>query len=212
MNYIAFKNKVKDLPVIFSRDLFSRKTRENQPMRNQLTRWCRKGLIIKLRRGAYILNEADRKINPGLKFIANQLYGPSYVSLEFALNLYALIPEKVVDITSVTTRKTMSIKNDLGVFIYQHIKPSAFRGFNALKEDYGFTVFIAEPEKAVVDFLYLNLGKIPADNTAIFRESYRFQNLERLSRARIMELSKLFNNPKLMKVAENFSNLLKGRA
>ena len=212
MNYTDFRNKFKDMPVIFSRDLSGRKAKEAQLMRNQLNRWRQKGLIIKLKRGAYILNELDRKNSPGLQFIANQLYGPSYVSLEFALNLYGLIPERVSDITSVTTKKTMVIKNDLGVFIYQHIKPDAFRGFKALKEDSGITVFIAEPEKAVVDFLYLNLNNMPVDNTAIFRDSYRFQNLEQLKAAKIMKFSKLFDNPKLIKVAENFSKFIKGKA
>ena len=212
MNYADFRNKFKGMPVIFSRDLSGRKAKEAQLMRNQLNRWREKGLIIKLKRGAYILNELDRKINPSLQFIANQLYGPSYASLEFALNLYGLIPERVSDITSVTTKKTMVIKNDLGVFIYQHIKPDAFRGFKALKEDPGTTVFIAEPEKAVVDFLYLNLDNMPVDNAAIFRDSYRFQNLEQLKAAKIMEFSKLFNNPKLIKVAGNFSEFIKGEA
>lgn len=209
MNYADFRNKFKDMPVIFSRDLSGRKANEAQAMRNQLNRWCLKGLITKLKRGAYILNESDRKINPGLQFIANQIYAPSYVSLEFALNLYGLIPERVSDITSVTTRKTITIKNQLGTFIYQHIKPDAFRAFRAVKEDAGTTFFIAEPEKAVVDFLYLNLNNMPVDNTALFRDSYRFQNLEQLKAAKIMELSGLFNNSKLTKVAGNFCDFIK---
>lgn len=209
MNYTDFRNKFKYTPVIFSKDLSGRKAKETQAMRNQLSRWCAKGLIIKLKRGVYILNESDRNINPGLQFIANQLYGPSYVSLEFALNLYGLIPERVSDITSVTTRKTMIIRNDLGVFIYQHIKPDVFRGFKAVKEDTGTTFFIAEPEKAVVDFLYLNLNNMPVDNTAIFRDSYRFQNLEQLKAARITEFSRLFNSSKLTKAAGNFLKFIK---
>jgi len=212
MDYAAFRNKFKGAPVIFSRDLSGRKTGETQAMRNQLNRWCAKGMIIKLKRGVYILNESDRKINPGSQFIANQLYGPSYISLEFALNFYGLIPERVSDITSVTTKKTMAIKNDLGVFIYQHIQPDAFRGFKALKEDSELTVFIAEPEKAVVDFIYLNLDNMPVDKTTVFRDSYRFQNLEQLKATRIIELSRLFNNTKLMKVAKNFSEFIKEEA
>jgi len=212
MNYSDFRNKFKNMPVIFSRDLSGKRAKETQLMRNQLNRWRQKRLIIKLKRGAYVLNELDRKINPSLQVIANQLYGPSYVSLESALSLYGLIPERVSDITSVTTKKTMVIKNNFGVFIYQHIKPDAFRGFKTLKEDSGLTVFIAEPEKAVMDFLYLNLDDIPVDNAAIFRDSYRFQNLEQLSSVKIIEFSKLYNNLKLMKVADNFSDFIKGKA
>jgi predicted transcriptional regulator of viral defense system len=183
--------------------------RNYQTLRNQLNRWQQKGLIIKLKRGVYLLNENDRKINPSLYVIANQLYGPSYISLEYALNFYGLIPERVIDVTSVTTKKTMLIKNSLGNCIYQHIKPESFRGFNTKKDNAGFTFFIAEPEKAVVDWLYLNLKKITEGAKDIFGESFRFQNVEDLKKHRITELAKLFNNPKLMRVANNFCDFIK---
>lgn len=208
MNYLEFKNKLLNLPIILTKDLLGLE-KSSQGLRNQLNRWQQKKLIIRLKRGAYLLNENDRKINPSRGFIANQLYWPSYLSLEYALNLYELIPEKVVDLTSVATKKTMRINNTLGTFIYQHIKPQAFRGFKAVKDESGLTFFIAEPEKAVVDFLYLNLKKIPAGSKDIFEESFRFQNLDGLKPDRIVEVAKLFNNRKLMKVAGNFCEFAK---
>jgi len=74
-------------------------------------------LLIKLKRGLYVLNKHDRKINPSLKLLANQFYFPSYVSMEYARNFYGLIPERVYQITSVSTRKTARFKNDLGEFV-----------------------------------------------------------------------------------------------
>lgn len=67
------------------------------------------------------------------------------------MNFYGLIPEGVADMTAVTTRKTMRFENTLGRFIYQHIKPAAFRGFRTMGSGPN-AFFMAEPEKAVVDF------------------------------------------------------------
>lgn len=209
MNYTEFKNNFQHLPVIFSKDILMLLKEDRQAILNQLNRWQDKGLIVKLRRGGYLLNKNDRKINPSRQFIANQLYGPSYISLEYALNLYGLIPERVIDLTSVTTKKTMRFKNELGEFIYQHIKPAAFRGFKIVKDESLLSYFIAEPEKAVVDFLYLNLKEIPANSKDIFQESFRFQNVAGLKSERIIKSARLFNSRKLMKVAKNFCEFVK---
>lgn len=203
MGYLEFKNRLLNTPVILSRDLI-RFRKDAQALRNQLNRWQNRKLLVKLKRGMYLLNESDRKINPGRAFIAAQLYWPSYVSLEYAFGFYDLIPEQVADVTSVTTKKTMSFENEMGKFLYQHIQPDAFRGIQTLKDNAGLTFFIACPEKAVVDWLYLNLNKIPLDSKDIFRESFRFQNVNLLKPRRIIEFAGLFHNNKLMKTAKNF--------
>ncbi len=208
MRYAEFKNTFRDLPFIVARDILPR-GKDRQALRNQLNRWQKRGLIIRLKRGIYMLNENDRKINPGRYAIANQLNSPSYISLESALNYYSLIPEKVTSVTSVTSKKTLRIQNKAGDFIYQHIKPDAFRGFKVLKDESGLTFFIAEPEKAVVDFLYLNLKRIPAGAKDIFEVSFRLQNLEILAPRRIKELASLFNNRKLLQVTGNLLEFIK---
>lgn len=208
MNYLQFKKQVVNMPLIVSRDL-TRFKKDAQALRNQLNRWRHRKLLMKLKKGVYILNEADRIINPGRVFIANQLYWPSYVSLEYAFGVYGLIPERVADITSVTTKKTVSFTNELGTFTYQHIQPVAYRGIQESKDDTGLNSFIAEPEKAVVDWLYFNLKKISAAPRDIFQKSYRFQNTSLLKPRRIMELAKLFHNHKLLGAAKNFCEFIK---
>jgi len=207
MNYREFKNKFQESPIIISRDVV-RAEEDSQVVRNQLNRWQKKGLIIKLKRGVYLFNKNDRKIDPNLIFVANQLYAPSYVGLEFALNYYGLIPERVVDLTSISTKKTIHFENKLGVFIYQHVQPGAFRGFKLSKDERGMPLLLAEPEKAVVDFLYLNLNKFKSDVEKQFKNSYRFQNVESLKQKRLIELAKYFENKKLMWLVESFSNFI----
>lgn len=208
MQYVQFKNKFQNQPIILSKEVVKLE-KNKQIVLNQLRRWQKKGLIIKLKKGMYLLNRNDRKINPSPYFIANQLYGPSYVSLEYALNFYGLIPEAVFDITSIVTKKTMRFRNESGVFIYQHIKADAFRGFSAIKEENGVSMFIAEPEKAIVDFLYLNLKEFKKETKDKFEVSYRFQNLESLNTSRIMELARLFNSHKLLQTAKDFCDFIR---
>lgn len=166
MNYNDFRKTVQGLPVIFTRDLL-RSRSDRQAVLNQLERWRKRALLIQLRRGLYMLGPSDRKIGPSRMYVANQLYGPSYVSLEYALGYYGLIPERVVAVTSVATRKTAHFTNELGSFTYQHIQPMAYRGFTVLKDENGFMVFLAEPEKAAVDFVYLNLEKFRAGDARV---------------------------------------------
>ena len=208
MNYTEFKKKVIGLPLIFSRDMPAFNENE-QAMRNQFRRWQARGLIIKLRKGVYILNEGDRKNNPSRQFIANQLYAPSYVSMEYALNFYGLIPERITSITSVSTRKTSRFSNILGVFTYRHVAPGAFRGFGALKDEAGLPFLIASPEKAVVDFLYLGLRGVKAVSPDMFRASYRFQNTEKLSPAKISLMAGFFKSKRLTGTASLFCEFLR---
>lgn len=148
------------------------------------------------------MNEEDRKINPSRTFLANQLVSPSYLSTEYALFFYGLIPEKVEDITSVTTKKTTLIRNSFGVFRYQHLNTKCFLGFEQVEEKGGFSFLIATPEKAIVDFLYLNLANFKPQDQDIFRLSYRIQNTQDLSKKKLRDFAKIFNNQKLIKVVD----------
>ena len=203
MKYNKFKKQVLNWPIIFSRDVIPA-GKPGQVVRNQLERWRRSGRIIRLKRGVFILADDDRRVELSRPYLANQLYSPSYVSLEYALSYYGLIPERVSGVTSVTSRKTMKVTNATGVFIYQHVKQKAYRGFMMVKDENGLVFFMAEPEKALVDFLYLNLGKFRDDNPDVFEGSYRFQNTEKLSHKKIASFANLFENKKLVKVTRLF--------
>ncbi|MEK7721703.1 MAG: hypothetical protein AAB359_04875 [Elusimicrobiota bacterium] len=206
MNFHDFKTVFQNLPVFFGKDAV--KPGKRQTMYNQLNNWRRKGLIIQLRRGLYIIGKSDRKVEPSVLFLSGQLYAPSYVSLEYALGLHGLIPEMVTGITSVTTRNPASFKTDLGSFTYQHIKRGAFRGFKAAKDQAGLTYFIAEPEKAIADFIYFNLPRFKRGDKDIFTQSYRFQNLEILKLKKLMAYAALFNSVKLTDISREFCRFI----
>lgn len=123
--------------------------------RNNLTRWCHKGLLVKLRNEHYAFPEYRQM--PGFsRIVANRIYSPSYVSLQSALSFYGMIPEEVIQLTSVTTLKTARFDNPFGSFHYQNVKESLFFGYDIKMMEGGRGVLIATPEKAILDLLYLN--------------------------------------------------------
>jgi predicted transcriptional regulator of viral defense system len=133
----------------------------------QLDRWEKKGYVKKIRRGYYCF--AKQEINTDFLFYtANKIYPPSYVSLEKALKFYGFIPEEVFQITSVGTKKTISFTTAVGNFNYRHIKPSLFWGYTLT--DFGKQkILLAGPEKAILDYLYLNVQMKTAEDFSEMR-------------------------------------------
>lgn len=138
--------------------------------KKNLSRWQKKGYIIKLRNGLYTFPEFVDK--PGFNYyFANRIYQPSYISLHYALNFYGVIPEVIKRITSVSTKKSMQFNNTAGVFVYQTVKPNIFFGYE-IKEFDQVGVNIACIEKAIIDFFYL----FPFYNSTEEIENLRFDN------------------------------------
>ena len=82
------------------------------------------------------------------------MYLPSYVSLHTALAFYGLIPEAIVQYTSVSSLKTNNFKNQFGTFTYNNIKAECFFGYNILPFSKEKSILIAKAEKALLDMLY----------------------------------------------------------
>jgi hypothetical protein len=207
MKYLEFKNTFREFPLISLSHLYNA-VKNTATFKVQLNQWLNKGLIIKLRKGLYILNENDRKIHPSRIFLANALYSPSYVSTEYALGYYDLIPEKVEDVTSVTTKNVKRFNNPLGTFIYQHLKTDLFFGFKEILDDNKFPVHIAEPEKAILDFIYLNLADFKNKDQDVFALSYRLQNLDLLKKNKLLAFAKRYNKV-VLALANNLLNYIK---
>ena len=113
----------------------------------------KKGLLIRLKRGLYAVSPeiSDKELSVGL--IANHLYGPSYVSLHWALRFYGLIPERIDTVTSITTRHTREFENTLGRFTFRGVSQEYFPIGIKIQEDAGLNYLLARPEKALCDML-----------------------------------------------------------
>jgi len=122
--------------------------------RNNLSRWTKKGLLIRLRQGYFTFPEYKGKPDYAWYF-ANRMYRPSYISLHSALSFYGIIPESVIQITSASALKTAYFVNPFGEYSYKTIKKELMFGFILKTIPDGRTLQIAEPEKALADLLYL---------------------------------------------------------
>lgn len=152
MSFLQFQKQFSEFPAISIREMEKWKSDFNP---RNLTNWQAKGYIQKLRNGWYVL--ADRRKSEGLLFaIANQIYTPSYISLESALSWHGLIPEGVFTTTSVCSRKTQMFETPLGKFTFQNIQPVQMIGYRLIESE-GWRFKMAEPEKAIVDFFHLHV-------------------------------------------------------
>ncbi len=150
----------------------------------QLHQWKKAGDILSLKRGVYAFsNQTIDQVE-----VAKHLYAPCYVSLETALNYYGLLPDVTFAMTLVTTKATRKINTPVGQFTYQKIKKSAFQGYDP-------QTLMAEREKAVVDYLYLNQRHFYAK--VDFWETLRWQHLGAIKFKRAMKYAVYFKSGKL---------------
>jgi predicted transcriptional regulator of viral defense system len=175
----------------------------------QLCKWARTGKIIRVRKGLYTMPEPERAVPLNFMWLANRIYEPSYISLEYALSYYDLIPEAAGSVTSISTRKSKVFKTPLGVFRYSALKSQNFFGFISVTSPEGQPFWIATPEKAVIDFLYLRVTRRETVTKDLFLTGYRFQNLERLNRKVFTETINRFSVKTVKKAARVFLGLLK---
>ncbi len=204
MTYHQFKSKVRKHP-LFSTSLLPALTEDTETLKRQLSLWKSKALIQPLRKGLYVLNEDDRMFLPSLYYMSNQMYAPSYVSLETALSHYGLIPEFTAGVTAVSTKKTARFDNSFGVFAYHSAQPRMFCGFTQLDEPHGLTSWVAHPEKADVDFLYRRDACLnPGHAADMFESSYRFQNCGTLKSDVLVYYAKILDSKKVAALTREF--------
>jgi predicted transcriptional regulator of viral defense system len=169
----------------------------------RLVEWQKKNYVKRIVNRWYIF--ADTKLDENFLYLsANRIYSPSYVSFESALSYYRLIPEGVYTITSATTLKTHQFTTVLGTFSYRRLKPELMFGYR-LVEVVGQHFKMAEPEKLLLDYMYLNSELQSANDF----ESLRINQAELralLNESRLIEYLALFENKALEKRVNTFRN------
>jgi len=198
MNYLSFRERLIDFIAFNLTDI--RKIDAGFDLR-RLSEWQEKGYIKMIRRGHYVFS--DLQINEEVLFlVANKIYAPSYVSMEIALAHYNLIPEAVYGITSVSSRKTNHFVTAFGEFIYHQIKPQLIFGYRLVSyRNRNFK--IAEPEKAILDYFYLNAQlKTEEDFAGLRINGEEFK--EQASTDKLQRYLAAFDNKRLEKRIKRF--------
>ena len=153
----------------------------------KLSREVKNGKLFKIINGLY---ETDPN-TPGY-LLAGSIYGPSYISFEYALFYYGLIPERVTTITCATCdkKKKKQYITNFGTFTYRDIPVLAYPEEILLKEENNYSYQIATPEKALCDKLYTlpplnnysNLENMLFNDLRIDEELFAKLNLDKIEK------------------------------
>ena len=160
MEILKLKETLEKLAYFTKQNLNIYLNKEGESLNYWIKKLINKGILIPIKKGFYISSffldkiKGKNETEEYLEYLAGIIRYPSYISLEYALAKYGLIPESVFRITSISKKTTKKYDNKLITFSYQKIKDSLFMGF--IEKKYGIrTVRFATPSKALFDYLYL---------------------------------------------------------
>ena len=181
--------------------------REYGRPRDKITSLLRQGAVVRVKKGIYVFGERYKRRPFSTEVLANMICGSSYVSLDYALHYYGLIPERVEAVTSVTVSRGRRFSTPVGLFIYHSVPMRAYPiGLDQIELDGGRSFLIAIPEKALADKIqadrgtairtqaemrtYLldslridpeGLGRLNAETISLIADQYRSRKLRLLS-------------------------------
>lgn len=175
-----------------------------------------KGDIVRVKKGLYILGEPLRRHPFCRELLANLIYGPSYVSLEYALHYHGLTPERAETVTSVTCGRPRTFDTPAGIFSYRMIPLAAFRtGMDRVELDDGRSFLIAIPEKALADRVVAERGAGITTQKELrdyLLDGLRLDpaGLNSLNSARLAEIARLYRSRRVKLLADLVDRLSKG--
>jgi len=126
---------------------------------SKIAQLSNQGSLTRIKKGLYQVSELISGIHPDHNLVANHLYGPSYISLESALQEYGMIPEAIYSVESITTKRSKQFSTPLGPFHYHRVPGSYFSiGLRTAHTTAGYSYLIASPEKALCDHFVKTKG------------------------------------------------------
>ena len=170
--------------------------------RDAITRLLASGTIVRIKKGLYCFGEAFRKEPVSREYVANLIYGPSYVSLDYALAYHGLIPERVETVTSVTTGRSREFDTPFGAFSYRMLIRPRYSVGALLETADHLRFLIASPEKALADKVWTDKrfsGHPASDFDAYLSEDLRIdpEDLAALDRTRLQSIARSYDSAKI---------------
>lgn len=162
----------------------------------QLHHWTQTGEVVRLKKGLYAFPErvADKTQ------VARVLYQPACISLEYALNYHGLIPDVPFAITLITPKISRNFSTPFGQFIYHKVRRDLFWGFDT-------ETLMAEKEKALLDYFYLNCGRMEAKDE--FWEAMRIQNFDLVNFNKLRTYAKKYHVKKIVSLIQSLEGYKK---
>ena len=177
---------------VFLMELF----KEYKQPRLKIAYLIQKGSLIRVKKGLYVLGPPYQRGMYRLEVLANLIYGPSYVSLEYALGYYGLIPERVVEITSMTCNRNKHFNTPVGRFSYHYLHPNTYPVGVVYQtmEKGGF--LMASKEKALADCVARRTDLKSSTAVADYIVGLRIDvsELAKISLKRMHDIAKIYQN------------------
>ena len=127
--------------------------------RDRVTILIKQGVVRRVKKGLYVFGEGYSRKSVSREILSNLIYGPSYISLEYALQYHGLIPERVEAVTAVCLGPSRKFYTALGMFTYHRVPENGYHiGMNRIEIDSRRAYLMASPEKALADKLKLSHG------------------------------------------------------
>lgn len=161
-------------------------------IRGKIGRLIASGEIIRIKKGLYAFPDYLRRGTLNSCAIANMIYGPSYVSCDYALSYYGMIPEKVEAVASMTPGRSRRFETPVGNYFY-HQRRGADDSVGVERVDLsGVGYLIASPEKALYDKVFVDKRFTGEGIEEYLLEDLRVDedSLDRLNRSVLEELQK----------------------
>ena len=170
--------------------------------RDVVTRLLSRGILVRIKKGLYCFGKAYRRRSVERAYAANLIYGPSYISLEYALYFYGMIPEMVYTVTSVTTKRSKEFDTPLGNFYYRMLSGNRYSNGFTLHSTEASSFLIATPEKALVDKVWTDSrfdGAKVSDFEHYLTEDLRIEKkaLRKLNRDDMMDICESYDSAKI---------------
>jgi len=187
--------------------------------RGKINQWLKTGELIRVKKGLYLFGQVAHRNPYSLELLANLIYGPSAISLNYALSYYGLIPEAVHTITSVTNKRNKLFNTPVGDFTYAYLPPSKYAiGIQLQTLPNNTNVLIASPEKALCDMIALSAKNInitsESDIDAFLFDDMRMDEdaFKKLSMPSINRIADCYHNSRLNQFAKYATLWVKNNA
>lgn len=175
--------------------------------RDKISSWLQSGELLRVKKGLYVFGKDIAYTPYSLETLANLIYGPSAISLTYALSYYGMIPERVSVITSITPKRNKQFSTPVGNFTYSYLALKKYTlgielHTNASKQSF----LIASPEKAICDQLLLIDKKLQIESLNDM-ESYLLEDLRideqvfiKLNLNKLKKIAKIYKNKNIEKL------------
>jgi hypothetical protein len=164
-------------------------------------RALREGHLTRLRRGLYLIEKKDSSLIDAFE-IAQQLYGPSYISFESALSYHGWVPEAVYTTTSASAKRSLSERTPIGMFSYEHTPQDQFFMAVERKETKESVYLIAHPWKALADYLYARRKKWKTFAEVIDDLRLDESRVETADKEPLEEIARYYHSPRVRRFAQ----------